>query len=102
MQIANTGDIPEAVRDGTKDKQTGEGHHVSTSRKKGSMSGILCETEACPWGLFPLSLLATFEVFPIIAANGIIDLFGLSKGMAGASDFLLRCGAGGGRNCHIP
>ena len=34
-------------------------------------------------GVSLLSLLAAFEVFSIPAANGIIDLFDLSKGMAG-------------------
>ena len=34
-------------------------------------------------GISLLSLLASFEVFSIPAANGIIDLFSLSKGMAG-------------------
>ena len=34
-------------------------------------------------GVSLLSLLAAFEVFSIPAANGIIDLFGFSTGMAG-------------------
>lgn len=34
-------------------------------------------------GIFLLSLLAAFEVFSIPAANGIIDLFSLTEGLAG-------------------
>ena len=46
-------------------------------------------------GISLLSLLAAFEVFSIPAANGIIDLFSLSKGMAGFTWLFIASLSGG-------
>ncbi len=46
-------------------------------------------------GISLLSLLAAFEIFSIPAANGIIDLFGFTKGLAGWTWIFIASASGG-------
>ena len=74
-------------------KRSGGGkRRGSNSNKKGSKKGrgnksvsynFHIEVKHVLGGVSLLSLLAAFEVFSIPAANGIINLFGFTKGLAG-------------------
>lgn len=59
----------------------------SSSKKRQNRRGISynfhIEVKHVLGGVSLLSLLAAFEVFSIPAANGIINLFGFTKGLAG-------------------
>ena len=70
----------------------GSGGKGKGSNKKGSINGrgakyisnnFHIEIKHVLGGISLLSLLAAFEVFSIPAANGIIDLFGFTGGLAG-------------------
>ncbi len=75
------------------------GHHSSTSGKKGSMNrvsyGFHVKLKHVLGGVSLLSLLAAFEVFSIPAANGIINLFGFTKIMAGYTWIFIASTSGG-------
>ena len=81
-------------------KGNGQYRRSSSSSKKGqNRRGISynfhIKLKHVLGGVSLLSLLAAFEVFSIPAANGIIDLFGFTEGLAGWTWIFIASASGG-------
>ena len=86
--MANPGDIKEdevmaTKRSGARNGRSQQGRPSSTSKRgtyrRNTYYGFHIELKHILGGISLISLLAAFEIFSIPAANGIIDLFILSK-----------------------
>ena len=71
------------ISGGKSSPQSGRTSSRKVQKKKGISYGFHIGLKEMFGGATLLSLLAAFEVFSIPAANGIIDLFSLTEGLAG-------------------